>query len=149
VGDVPADRVVIHADGDVLDPGVEVRFRPLDQVLAHQPEASLIEAGEQDVVGPGGANRIVEGQRGVRIHHRPLRGHAELAQHGLSDVDPALGGRTALVDVDELADDRQVLRGDDGEVVRAGVRELATRRQQLAPARDLVEEAEDALHAIA
>ena len=97
-------------------------LRPLDQVLARQAEAGLVEAGEQDVVGLGRAHRVVQRQRRIRVHHRALGLDPELPQHGLGHVDAALGGVAALLDVDQLADDRQVLRGDHREVVGAGVR---------------------------
>ncbi len=57
VGQVPAHRVVVDADGDVLDAGVEVVLGPLDQVLARPPEAGLVQRREQHVVGLGRAAR--------------------------------------------------------------------------------------------
>ncbi len=64
-------------------------------------------------------------------------------EHLLGHLDPAQSGVADLVDVDDLAGDRLVLRRHERDVRGAGVDPLAERVEQLAAAGDLVEEGED------
>ena len=109
-----------------VDRDLDVGLRPLDQVLARQAEAGLVEAGEQDLVGLEGAHGVVEGERRSRVHDRALGLDPELLEHRLGHLDPALGG---------VADARRrstiwptigwFCGADDGEVVGARLDALA------------------------
>ena len=143
VGDVPADRVVLDPDRDVLDRRRGAAAGPLDQVLAGEAEAGLGQAREEDVGGREGADGVVEGERRRGIEDRRRGLEAELVEHLLGDLDAAQRGVADLVDVDDLPGDGLVLRGGERDVRGAGVDELADPAEQLAAAGDLVQERED------
>ena len=143
VGHVPADRVVLDPDRDVLDRDVGAAASPLDQVLAGKAEAGLGEAREEDVDGREGANGVVEGERRRGIEDRCDRVEAELVEDLLGHLDPAQRRVADLADVDDLAGNGLVLRGCEGNAAGAGVDQLTEPAEQLAAAGHLVEERED------
>ncbi len=127
-----------------LNLGPEVRFRPGDEVLAGEPKAGSGSAGEQYLAGFVSANRVVERQRGLGIHHLANRFDPVLGEDRHRHLDPGLRRVAKLTGVDQLANGRLVLRRRHGNK-RNFVGALAHRLQQLATARHLVEEDEQGL----
>ncbi len=117
--------------------------RPLDQVAAHEPVARLRQAREEHLGGLVGADRVVESEERVGVHDRALGLDAELGEDGLRHLDAAASGVRELVAIDDLPRDRLVLRRNDGDALGARVDSLANGVQELATARDLVQEDED------
>ncbi len=143
VGHVPADRVVLDPDRDVGDRHVEALLRPLDQILARQPEAGVVQAREQDLAGREGADRVVEGEGRVGVQDRAHRLDPEISEDRLGHLDPALRRLAHLVAIDDLAGHRLVLGSGESDRLGARLDPLADRLEQLAPARDLVQEGQD------
>jgi hypothetical protein len=143
VGDVPADRVVLDPDRDVLDRHVGAAACPFDQVLSSEAEASLGQAREEDVGGRERAGGVVESQRRRGVEDRGHGVQPELVEDLLGHLDPAQGGVADLADVDDLPGDGLVLRRGEGDAAGSGVDELTEPAEQLAAAGDLVQERQD------
>ena len=141
VDHVEADRVVHDPDRDVghLDLRFELLARPLDEVLAGEPEAGLVEAGEKHLAGVMGADRVVERQRRMRVHHLADRVDPVLGEDRHRHLDPGPSRIAQLAGVDQLARGRLVLGRRDGHRGDA-VEALLDGFDQLAAAGDLVEE---------
>ena len=141
VDQVEADRVVHDPDRNVghLDLWFKPLSRPLDEVLAGEPEAGLVEAGEEQLAGVMGTDGVVQRQRRMWVHHLAYRVDPVLGENRHRHLDSGAGGVAQLAGVDQLARGRLVLgrrdghRGDPVEALLDGF-------DQLAAAGDLVEE---------
>ena len=94
---------------------LDVLAGPLDQVLAGQAEAAVVEAGEQDLGRLVGADRVVEGEEGIGVHDLADRVDPELGEDRHRHLDPRPRRLAQLAGVDQLADGGLVLGRGDGD----------------------------------